>query len=436
MRSRVLAEQQINSEVRQFASYIPSAKERFRAVLLCAWTQPHWWRAHGLLDLQKPFGTRNLLLKMNLELVRALEDVPGVYILNSMDWIAMAGKNAYSPKLWYLSKNPYAPEVLKQAAAEIRAALRSIAGQARKLVVVDLDDTLWGGIVGDVGWENLRLGGHDYIGEAYADFQRALKALRNRGVLLAVASKNEESIALEAFRRHPEMILRPEDFSAWRINWNDKAANIAELAAELRLTLQSIVFIDDNPVERARVKEALPEVLVPDWPWDKTLFPSTLLEMNCFDTPQLTDEDVARASMYSAEREREAAKRGVSSVDDWLVSLQTTLTVDELNGSNIARVVQLLNKTNQMNLTTRRFLEDELVEWAADRNRRVFAFRVADRFGDSGIAGVLSVALKGNMAELSDFVLSCRVMGRKIENAMLAVAIQYCRGLQVNRLIA
>jgi FkbH-like protein len=436
LQSRPVHEQEILAEVKQFAQHVITAKDRFRSVLVCAWTLPRWQRGLGLLDLQKPSGLRNLLLKMNLELISALESVPGVYILNPQDWIEAAGKNAHSPKSWYLSKTPYGAEVLKQAAVEIKAALRTISGEARKLIVVDLDDTMWGGVVGDVGWENLRLGGHDHIGEAFVDFQRALQALRNRGILLAIASKNDESVALQALQQHPEMMLRPEDFAAWRINWKDKAANIIEIASELRLGLQSVVFIDDNPFERARVREALPEVLVPEWPNDKTLAASTLLQMDCFDTAQLTNEDQARAGMYAAEQQREGLKTEMPTVEHWLRSLQTKVTVEELNASNRARVAQLFNKTNQMNLTTRRMSESELVAWTEQENRKLFVSRVADRFGDSGLTGILTLEFDGDLATVTDFVLSCRVMGRQVEETMLAVAVEYSRAAGSKKLRA
>jgi FkbH-like protein len=436
MQFRPVEEQTVLAEVRQFARYILAAKERFRSLLVCAWTLPRWQRGYGLLDLHKAFGMRNLLLKMNLELIAALQDAAGVYVLHTQDWMEAAGKNAYSPKSWYLSKTPYSAEVLRHAAGEIKSALRSIRGQARKLIVVDLDDTLWGGVVGDVGWESLRLGGHDHIGEAFVDFQRALKALRNRGILLAIASKNDESVALEAISKCSEMFLRAEDFAGWRINWKDKARNIAEIASELKLGLQSVVFIDDNPVERARVREALPEVLVPEWPADKTLAASTLLQMDCFDNPQLTSEDQSRAEMYAAEQRRDGLKREVPTLDHWLESLQTKVTVEELDASNRARVTQLFNKTNQMNLSTRRLSESELVQWASGENRKLFAVRVADRFGDSGLTGIVTLELDGETATMTDFILSCRVMGRKVEQTMLAIATDYCRGAGSQRLSA
>ena len=156
---------------------------------------------------------------------------------------------------------------------DLKAGLNGLDGRGRKLIVVDLDDTLWGGIVGEVGWEQLKLGGHDHVGEAFADFQRALKGLNRRGILLAIASKNEERVALEGIAQHPEMVLSLDDFAGWRIDWEDKAQNIADMVAELNLGLQSVVFIDDNPAERSRVREALPEVFVPEWPADPALYP-------------------------------------------------------------------------------------------------------------------------------------------------------------------
>src|SRR5262249_53417094 len=158
---------------------------------------------------------------------------------------------------WYLGKIPFSNDVFKDAVSDVKTAIRGLSGQSKKLVILDLDDTLWGGIVGDIGWQDLVLGGHHPIGESLVDFQKELKALKNRGILLAVVSKNEESIALEAIRNHPEMVIKERDLVGWRINWNDKAANIADLVRELNIGLDSVVFVDDNPVERARVREAL-----------------------------------------------------------------------------------------------------------------------------------------------------------------------------------
>src|SRR5580658_3714843 len=278
------------AEVSYFADCVKKCDSRFKATFVASWTLPSFYRGLGILDFQNNTGLRRLTLEMNLALIKELDGVAGIYVLDSSRWLEVTA-NPWSPKLWYLSKTPYRSEVFGRAAQDLKVAIGTVLGSARKLLVIDLDDTLWGGIIGDVGWENIVLGGHDHKGEAFVDFQRALKSLRNRGILLAIASKNQEEIAFQAFENRPEMVLKLEDFAGWRINWNDKAANIAALASELNLGLQSVVFIDDNPVERARVREALPEVLVPEWPDDKTSYASTLLQLDCFDLPQITDED-------------------------------------------------------------------------------------------------------------------------------------------------
>ena len=416
-------------EVAHFADCVKKSHTRFKATFVASWTLPSFNRGLGMLDLQNSNGLRRLMLEMNLALVKALEGAAGIYVLDSSRWLEGAGNNPWSPKLWYLSKTPYRSEVFGQAAQELKVAIGTVLGSARKLVVVDLDDTLWGGIIGDVGWENIVLGGHDHKGEAFVDFQRGLKSLRNRGILLAIASKNEEEVALQAFQKHPEMALRLEDFAAWRINWHDKAANIVELASELNLGLQSVVFIDDNPAERARVREALPEVLVPEWPHDKTSYSSTLLQLSCFDVAQITVEDRERTRLYVSARERDKVKTQYQSVEEWLHSLATAVTVEELNDGNRARVVQLLNKTNQMNLSTRRMTDSELSAWMKQDRRKLWAFRVKDRFSDSGLTGIISLEVGAKSAQIVDFVLSCRVMGRDVERVMLAVAIQHCRNL-------
>lgn len=430
-----VSEEEVLSEVQEFADCIKTVTSKFRAVFLVCWTLPSYRRGYGMMDLSNG-GIRTLLMKMNLKLVAELRSTTGMYLLDAQKWIEDVGRNSYSPKLWYLAKSPFHPDVFKEAARDIKAAISGVIGDSKKLIVLDLDNTLWGGTVGDLGWQNVRLGGHDYVGEAFLDFQKALKALSRRGILLAIVSKNEEAIAVEALSEHPEMILRPDDFVGWRINWSDKATNIAELAAELKLGLQSIVFVDDNPVERARVREALPEVYVPEWPNDVTLFASHLLHMDCFDSPYLTTEDSSRTQLYAAEGQREQLKRTISSRDEWLRSLNTEVVVEAINEANRVRLVQLLNKTNQMNLSTRRMTEKELLDWLAGGNRKLWVFRVKDRFGDSGLTGLLALEIDRETSDISDFVLSCRVMGRNIEQFMVAVAAEYCRAVNLKQLIA
>ncbi len=379
-------------------------------------------RGYGMLDWRPGLGIANLLAHMNLHLAERLSEAGNIYLLDAERWLHAAPR-AFSPKMWFAAKVPYVNQVFERAAADVVAAIHAISGRSRRLIVLDLDNTLWGGVIGETGWEGIRLGGHDHVGEAFCDFQRALKALSNRGIQLAIVSKNDEPVALEAIDCHSAMILQRDHFAGWRINWHDKAANITALAEELNLGLESVVFIDDNPAERERVRGALPEVLVPEWPVDPTAYVGALRALDCFDTAALSKEDRSRTAMYVAERERRETKKALASPDEWLRQLATCLRVSRIDTSNIVRVAQLFNKTNQLNLSTRRLSEREILDWAALPRHSLLALSASDRFGDMGLIGVVGVETDEAQGKLTDFILSCRVMGRKVEDAMIHLAV-------------
>jgi FkbH-like protein len=423
----------VMTEVDLFAAGIASVAATARAVLVPTWVLPNGHRAFGLLGMREAAGPVNVLARMNLRLSEQLASSPNVYLLDAQPWLQAAGKDGHNSRLWFMSKIPFGNAVFKEAVADIKAALNAMTGNTRKLVIVDLDNTLWGGVLGDEGWENLRLGGHDAAGEAYLEFQRALKCLTRRGIVLGIVSKNDEAAATEAITRHPEMILRMTDFAGWRINWEDKAENVAALASALNLGLQSVVFIDDNPVERDRVRAALPEVLTPDWPVSPLMFPQALASLDCFDTIAVTDEDRRRATAYQLAAVRTQERDTSGSYDEWLRGLNLKVRVSELNETNVTRVAQLLNKTNQMNLSTRRMTAPEIEAWASAPGHKLWAFRVLDKFEDTGITGIASVAMESDNARIVDFVLSCRVIGRHVEDAMLYQALTYAseRGVKM-----
>ncbi len=424
------------AEVDVFAGLIARAAARCRAVFVANWVMPRAARGLGPLDHRPGLGIRHLLDAMNLRLAEALEATPNAYVLDTERWIAAAGGDAaWSPKLMAAAKQPFAAPVFRAATTDIAAALDGMAGDARKLVILDLDNTLWGGVVGETGWEGIALGGHSLKGEAFLAFQRRLKALTRRGIVLALASKNDEAVALEAITRHPDMALTRDDFAGWRIDWNDKAENIRALLADLNLGPRHAVFIDDNPAERGRVAEAFPDMLVPDWPADPTLYASALDALPCFDTVSLTDEDRARAKSYAAERGRRAAAQN-QSPEAWLESLAVTIRAEPLDAGNLTRAAQLLNKTNQMNLRTRRMTSEELMAWANAPARACFTFRVADRFGDYGLTGLASAEMDGRIARVTDFLLSCRVMGRRLEHAMTRELAEWARTHGAETLVA
>jgi FkbH-like protein len=434
--SEVIDEMLVGKEVQAYASAIARFAQSCRYVLVPTWTLPAWHRGYGVLDYRPGFGIAHLLARMNLMLSDTLADHPAVFVLDAQRWLAAVGPRAGSARLWYATKSPFSPALFEEAAADIAAAIAATSGASRRLVILDLDNVLWGGVVGETGWHEITLGGHDHVGEAFVDFQRALKALAARGIQLAIVSKNDEAVALEAIERHPEMQLRRSDFAAWRINWSDKAQNILDLLTDLHLGADSAVFLDDSAAERGRVRAAIAGVLVPDWPDDPTRYVEALASLRCFDTVAVTAEDRARTPMYTSERARKASLASADSLADWLASLEITVTISRLNAADLDRAAQLFNKTNQMNMATRRLSKLELRDWDSQPGHAIFTFRVSDRFGDSGLSAIVGLAIDGDRAVLVDFLLSCRVMGRFVEETMLHAAAAYSRAAGAGELVA
>lgn len=289
----------------------------------------------------------------------------------------------------------------------------------KKVVFVDLDNVMWEGIVGDDGWQELKIYGE------YEKLQNDLKQLSHKGILLAIASKNEENIALEALENHQDMILKPSDFIVRRINWRDKASNIRDMLGELNIGAEAAVFIDDSPFERDNVESFMPEITVTEE-----------LDLGLFDTASLTQEDVHRLQMYKVEKERQNIKNEAGSFNEWLKTLKISLRVDSLNESNLPRATQLLNKTNQMNLRTRRMTEQEFYSWSQENNNHVRVFWVADKFGESGLTAIVSLTVNGDQAEIVDFVMSCRIMGREIERSLVSFTADLASSLGAKEISA
>ena len=425
----------IKKDVDYFCSCIRSIKKYSDIVLVPNWILKQPNESSLAFAYSKGFGLEYNLSFMNYYLSEQFNKEKNLYILNSSKWLLNCGaSSAYNSKLWYLTKTPFSNNFFKQVISDLSYLYESIKGLSKKLLILDLDDTLWGGIVGEVGWKNLRIGGHDHLGEAFRDFQIQIKSLKNQGIILALASKNDEVTAIKAINNHPEMILSMEDFVTHRINWEDKAKNIIDIVNELNLGLQSVVFLDDSPFERARVQEALPEVLVPELPKDPTDYNTFLSKLRCFDKTQVTDEDKSRSNLYKSESKRIKLKQQLKSLSDWIKTLNLTIVIENIKNENTPRAVQLFNKTNQMNLSTRRLSEQEFNHWVKVDSNNLWTIRAADKFGDYGIIGILSISTKNNIATLVDFILSCRVVGRYIEETMIEFLKEFCQENNVNKI--
>jgi FkbH-like protein len=282
--------------------------------------------------------------------------------------------------------------------------------------VLDLDNTLWGGVIGDDGLEGIRLGDLE-DGEAFVAFQRYLLSLKERGIILAVCSKNDHDNAVLPFARHPDMVLRQDDIAVFVANWSDKAENIRAIREVLNIGFDSMVFVDDNPFERNLVRGLLPEVIVPEMPEDPALYVRALARLNLFETTTYSHADLDRSEQYRVEARRHLAKASFASVDDYLRSLEMKISVERFSRPNLARIAQLIQRSNQFNLTTRRYGEGECASLMADQKRyHAFTLSLGDRFGSYGLIAVAILELRTEEIEIDSFLMSCRVLQRGVED--------------------
>jgi FkbH-like protein len=423
MRFESVAPDEALREVEQFADAVLQAASRVGIVLVPTWVLPNYERWIQTLTWRQGAGLANLLARANLTLAEKFAERSNIVLLDSGYWQASIGRPAHDPRMYAVAKILYSQPFFEKAATEMKAVLRGSLGLGRKVIVCDLDNTLWGGVVGDDGAHAIKLGAPDPVGECFHAVQTVLKGLRSRGILLTICSKNDERFALSVIEDHPAMALRKSDFVAWRINWKDKATNLLALAEELNLGLDSFVFLDDSPQEREQVRQMLPQVYTPDLPTSPAELAPFVSSLNCFETAVLGREDLERSLMYQAERGRKDALELTGDVESWLRSLQIQVRAVPLGNENLARAAQLLNKTNQFNLSLRRLDEKSFWDWATKPGNAAYVFHVSDRFGDFGLTGLASLSLQGREARIVDFVMSCRVMGKRVEEALLGYTL-------------
>jgi FkbH-like protein len=332
------------------------------------------------------------------------------------------------PVRWHHAKQMISPLMAPAYGDLVARVAAAAAGLSRKCLVLDLDNTLWGGVVGDDGIEGLRLGQGNAEGEAYSAFQRYIALLEQRGVILAVCSKNDPALAEAAFTSHPEMILKRDNIAAFVANWNDKASNLRTIAKILDIALDSMVFVDDNPAERDIIRRELPDVAVPELPDDVALYPRCLASAGYFEPASFTVDDTARSRSYAQNNKRIAEFERSTDIEGFLRSLDMVMKIEEIGSANITRATQLINKTNQFNLTTRRYTEVQVQRFVACSRSLGLCFRLRDRLGDSGL---ISVVLAKPLSEevhdelwIDTWVMSCRVLGRQVEQAVLAALVE------------
>lgn len=408
----------LEAEYREWALLWETAHQRLGSQVLQNNFDPPPWRSLGNHEMRHPSAPGRFIAEINRMLA---ERAPPYVTIHDVEGVAaFIGRRAWSDERFFVhAKMPCAPEHMVEYAHSVSSILAAHVGHSRKCLVMDLDNTLWGGVIGDDGIGGIRLGQGDAEGEAFLSFQRYTKALRMRGVILAVCSKNDERIAREVFEKHPEMVLRLDDISCFVANWTDKATNLRNIAQDLNIGLDSLVFIDDNPAERSIIRQMTPEVAVPEVSEDPINFIEVLERHRYFQVTTLGAEDYKRTDYYRANAQRRQIATSAGGMNEFLRSLVMTAVIGPIEAATIERSAQLINKSNQFNLTTRRRTVAEVLALTRAPDWVTVTVSLADRFGDNGLISVVLACVRGDALEVDTWVMSCRVLKRGVERFLL-----------------
>lgn len=409
----------LDGPVVRLRDLLHNLRERTAAALFVAnFAQPER-PIFGLGDAMLESSQASAIEKANAALAAACRTVPGAFVFDYARVVAEHGlRGWHDARMLSLARQPWTVAAQIAMAGALTRAIRAAFVPPAKCLVLDADNTLWGGVVGEEGLGGIALG-EEYPGNVYKGFQKYLRSLKARGMLLALVSKNEEGDVLAVLDQHADSILRRDDFAAMRINWQEKSANLREIAAALNLGVDALVLFDDNPFEREEVRLALPEVRVVEVPTDPLQYVVALAECEAFDQLTISAEDQQRANMYRQEQSRAEASRTAASPEEFLTGLKMVATIGVVGPDTLPRVVQLLAKTNQFNVTTRRHTAAQITGMI-DAGGVALWLRLADRFGDHGLVGVAIARPTDAQWEVDTFLLSCRVIGRGVETVLLA----------------
>lgn len=374
------------------------------------------------------------LRKLNLLLMQGAQKEE-IYLVDISYVQTLYGrKRFHDEKLYYLAKMPFSTEVLPAIAREVISIVKAVMARFKKCVILDLDQTLWGGVIGDDGLEGIQIGELG-LGHAFQEFQCWLKELTKRGIILAVCSKNDENVAKEPFLKHPEMVLRLEDIAVFVANWEDKADNIKKIADILNLGMDSFVFIDDNPFERNLVRSMLPEVTVPELPEDPALYLSYLKEQNLFETISYSEADQDRTRQYREEAGRTSLKQQFATYGEYLEHLGMVAEAKPFDTFHIPRIAQLSQRSNQFNLRTVRYTEEEAAELARDDRYITLYFTLRDKFGDHGLISIVVMKKEEDTLFIENWLMSCRVLKRTMEAFIVNTILEEAKKAGKSRVV-
>ena len=434
---------EVNEAITKFIGDLQSlwkrARESFNATIIQQTFLDVTEPLFGSYDRFVPGAPTRVVARLNDRLCEAAAQ-DGVLLLDVARASERDGIDAwFDARRWLQGKLEIAPQAAPLYGDMVARVLAAERGRSKKCLVLDLDNTLWGGVIGDDGLEGIVLGEGSAAGEAHLALQRYARQLKERGIILAVCSKNEARVAEAAFDDHPEMLLRRSDIAAFLANWDDKAKNLKAIAERLNIGIDSLVFVDDNPAERARIRQSLPMVAVPELPTDTADYVRCLAGAGYFEAVAFTSEDRDRAGQYAANAEREALRGSAQSMDEFLGGLNMSVLFGPFTVVDHARIVQLINKTNQFNTTTRRYTSEEITYIASLPNALTLQFRLLDRIGDNGLVSTMILRPtpeEEDVLEIENWVMSCRVFGRQLEYEAMNIAVDAARERGVRAFIA
>lgn len=369
------------------------------------------------------------LSKLNFELFKLSQQYPNLFVCNLAGLSAKYGRNImFDPSIYVSTEMIFSLDVLPYVASRTVDIIAAVEGNFKKCLILDLDNTVWGGIVGDDGWENIQVGHGLGVGKAYTEFQQWVKKLKNRGIIIAVCSKNDEDKAKEPFDKNPEMVLKLDDIAVFIANWDNKADNIRVIQNILNIGFDSMVFLDDNPFERNMVRENIPGIVVPELPEDPSDYLEYLYSLNLFETASYSLGDNDRTKQYRVEAQRISLQKKFTNEEDFLKSLNMISKVECFNNFNIPRIAQLSQRSNQFNLRTVRYTEAEIIAIKENKDYATFSFTLTDKFGDNGLICVIILKkLDIETLFIDTWLMSCRVLKRGVESFALNTIVEYSR---------
>jgi len=390
----------------------------------------------GIYESKIEYGTKEIILDLNKKLKVLSKNIDSCYVYDFNSFVTKFGeKNVIDYKKMYYGDIKINFDIIPHLIYEFLSYVKPILGLNKKCIVLDLDNTLWGNIIGEDGFEGIKIGPYTE-GRSFVEFQKVIKSLSENGIILAINSKNNQKDAMKAINEHPHMILREQDFSCMKINWNDKISNMKEISNELNIGLDSIVFFDDDPVNRELIRMSMPEINTIELPEDPSTYAEILRNLNDFNTLKITKDDTERKKMYSQEQNRQKLESNTENLNEYLKKLDIKIKIKLDNKIAISRISQLILKTNQFNLTTKRYQEEQIKEFVEDETMIVGCSEVEDKFGENGITNVFIIKTKSNEWIIDTFLLSCRIMGRGIEEGIIGKILEIAKQKGIEKITA